>query len=200
MLLIYSPVVVLLERIVSNSLRKRVLMIAFVKGIRLPVSVYASALPAARGPGYKYALVVSPRNRRSPSGTNSNRPAAIPGDSRPPGPLSRIGPSSVPFGSFVFLTRRAVGDSHTQKNQNSRNQDTGITPAHSCTSDSNRTPITNKASATRRTNQVDSSISAASKHPPRPTCTSSAFSTNSQRNGRPPITGRRPFPQSASQA
>jgi len=137
-LLIYSPVVVLLERIISDSLRKRVLMVAFVKWIRLPISVYASARPAARDPGCKYALVVSPRYRRSPSVTNSKRPAAIPADSRSPGRLSRIGPSSVPFGSYVFLSSRAVCGRQTQKNQNSHNQDTGITPAHSYTSDSGR--------------------------------------------------------------
>jgi hypothetical protein len=62
-LLIYSPVVVLLKRIVSNSLRKRVLMIAFVKRIRFPVSVYAFALPATSCLSCKNGLTASPRYR-----------------------------------------------------------------------------------------------------------------------------------------
>jgi len=77
-LLIYSPVVVLLERIVSDSLRKRVLMIAFVKRIRLPVSVYTLALPATRCLACKNVLTASSRYRRSSSVTNPGRSAASP--------------------------------------------------------------------------------------------------------------------------
>jgi len=191
--LIYSPIVMLLERIVSNSLRKRVFMIAFVKWIRLPVSVHALSLPATSSLTRKYVLAALAGYRRGPGVTYSSGSATTAVCSRAHGRLCRIGPSRVPFRSCVSLACCALSAGQIQQKQTSRNQDTGINLTHSCTSDFKHDAVIRRLAQPGGQIKHRRQFQLVQRILKRGLVLLSGFLLQPKRNGQPPITGRRPF-------